>query len=53
MTRQSENLQPSLFEDDAPRVVFAAAEMVDLAALVEALLREIAIALANGETGDE
>jgi hypothetical protein len=27
--------------------------MVDLAALVEALLREIATALANAETGDE
>ena len=53
MPRQSKNLQPSLFEDEAPRVVLAAARMVDLAALVEALLREIATALANGETGDE
>jgi hypothetical protein len=53
MPRQSKNLQPSLFEDEAPRVVLAAAQMVDLAALVEALLREIATALANGETGDE
>ncbi len=53
MTRQSKKLQPSLFEDEAPRVVLAAAQMVDLAALVEALLREIATALANGETGDE
>jgi hypothetical protein len=53
MPRQSKKLQPSLFEDEAPRVVLAAAQMVDLAALVEALLREIATALANGETGDE
>ena len=53
MTRQSKNLQPSLLEDEAPRVVLAAAQMVDLAALVEVLLREIATALANGETGDE
>jgi hypothetical protein len=53
MTRHSKNLQPSLFEDEAPRVVLTAAQMVDLAALVEALLREIATALANGETGDE
>ncbi len=53
MTRQSKKLQPSLFEDEAPRVVLAAAQMVDLAALVEALLREIATALANGGTGDE
>ena len=34
-------------------VVLAAAQMVDLAALVEALLREIATAMANGEIGDE
>ena len=53
MPHQSKNLQPSLFEDEAPRVVLAAAPMGDLAALVEALLREIATALANGETGDE
>ena len=54
MSRQSKNLQPSLFEgDEAPRVVLAAAQMVDLAALVEALLREIATALANVESGDE
>jgi len=54
MTHQSKNLQPSLFEDNAPDVVvLAAALMIDLAALVEALLREIATALANGEIGDE
>ena len=53
MPRQSKNLQPSLFEDNAPEVVLAAALIVDLAALVEALLREIATALANGEIGDE
>jgi hypothetical protein len=53
MTHQSKNLQPSLFEDNAPGVMLAAALMIDLAALVEALLREIAIALANGEIGDE
>jgi hypothetical protein len=51
--RRSKNLQLSLFEDEAPRVVLAAAPMSDLAALVEALLREIATALANRETGDE
>ena len=53
MTRQSENIQPNLFEDEAPRVVLAAAQMADLATLVKALLREIAAALANGEIGDE
>ncbi len=54
MTHQSKNLQPSLFEDNAPDVVvLAAALMIDLPALVEALLREIATVLANGEICDE
>jgi hypothetical protein len=53
MPCQSKDLQPSLFEDKTPRVVLAAAPMGDLAALVEALLREIATALANVESGDE
>jgi hypothetical protein len=53
MTRQSKNLQPSLFERDAPRVELAAAQKVDLAALLEALLREIATALASGESGHD
>jgi hypothetical protein len=53
MPRQSKNFQLSLFEDEAPRVVLAAAPMGDLAALVEALLREIATALAYREAGDE
>jgi hypothetical protein len=53
MTHQSERLQPSLFDEEAPRVVLAAAQMVDLGALVEALLREIAAALATGEIRDE
>jgi len=53
MTRRPEKLQPSLFDEDACPVELAAAQMVDLAALVEALLREIAMALANVEIGDE
>jgi hypothetical protein len=53
MTRQSKNLQPSLFEDETPRAGLASAQMVNLAALLEALLREIATALVNGEIGDE
>jgi hypothetical protein len=53
MRRQSEDLQPSLFEEDAPRVELAAAQKVDLAALVEALLREIATALASREGGHD
>ena len=54
MSRQSKDLQPSLFAgNEAPRVVLAAAQMVEVAALVEALLREIATALANWEASDE
>jgi hypothetical protein len=53
MTRRSERLQPSLFDEDESPVELAAVQMVDLAALVEALLREIATALANAEFGDE
>ena len=54
MSRQSKDLQRSLIEaNEAPRVVLATAQMVDLAALVETLLREIATALANGEASDE
>jgi hypothetical protein len=54
MSRQSKDLQLRLFEgSEAPQVVLAPAQMVDLAALVEVLLREIATALANGEASDE
>jgi hypothetical protein len=53
MPHQTKNRQLSLFEDAAPRVVLAVAAMGDLAVLVEALLREIATALANWEAGDE
>ena len=54
MSCRSKDLQPSLFEgNEAPRVVLATAQTVDLAALVEVLLREIATALANGEASDE
>ena len=54
MSRQSKDLQLSLFEgNEAPRVVLATVQMVDLSASVETLLREIATALANGEASDE
>jgi len=56
MTRQSETYQRSLFEEYEPRVELPSAQMVDLKALVEALLREIAATLAgtaNGESGHE
>ena len=54
MPCRSKDLQLSLFEEDeTPHIVLATAQMVDLAALVEALLREIATALANEEASDE
>jgi hypothetical protein len=53
MARQSENLQPSLFEEDQPRIEVSSAQRADLAMLVEALLREIAITLASGELRDD
>ena len=54
MSRQSKELQLSLFAgNEAPRIVLATAQMVEVAALVETLLREIATALANWEASDE
>ena len=53
MTRQFENPQPSLFDEDEPPIELAPAEKIGLATLVKALLFEIATALANGETGDD
>lgn len=53
MLRQSTELQPSLFEDETPCVVLPAGLMGDLAALGEALLREIATTMSHGEIGDE
>jgi hypothetical protein len=54
MSRQSKDLQLSLFAgNEASRVVLATTQMVEVAALVETLLREIATALANWEASDE
>ena len=53
MKRQSQHLQRSLFDEDEPPVVLAAAQMSELATLVEALLLEIAAALANGGIADD
>lgn len=56
MMRASENLQPSLFDEETPRIELRPAQRVELAALVEALLREIAAALAtvaSDESSDE
>ena len=53
MQHLSNNLQLSLFDEEPSRIVLAATQMAHLTALVEALLCEIAAALANGGGGDE
>jgi hypothetical protein len=53
MKRQSQHLQRSLFDEDEAPVVLATAKMAELAKLIEALLFEIAAALATGELGDD
>jgi hypothetical protein len=56
MTHRSKNLQPNLFEAGPPRVELWPKQKAELAATVEALLREIAAALAKaarGESGDD
>ena len=54
MLHKSKDLQLSLFAgNEASRVVLATVQMVEVAALVETLLREIATALANWEASDE
>jgi hypothetical protein len=45
--------QPDLFEADEPHVVPPPAQKARLTTLVEALLLEIAAALAAGEAGDD
>ena len=47
MTRKSEHRQASLFDEETPLVKLCPACGVDLAGLVEALLREIAATLVN------
>jgi hypothetical protein len=53
MKRQFESPQPSLFEVGEPSVVLTRAQETELAMLVETLLREIAMALANGEIAND
>lgn len=53
MTRQLETPQLGLFAEDQSGVVLEPAQKVALTKLMQVLLREIATALANGESGDE
>ena len=52
MTRQNENLQRSLFDEERPRIELRPAQRAELATVVEALLREIAAALVNAKRGE-
>ena len=53
MKRKNASIQPDLFEQDEPRVLPDLSQKERLAILVEALLFEIAAALANEEVGDD
>ena len=53
MKRKDASIQPDLFEQDEPLVLPALSQKEQLATLVEALLLEIAAALASGEVGDD
>jgi len=53
MKRQFRHLQRRLFDEDEPPVVLPGAQMAELATLVEALLLEIAAALANGGVAND
>jgi hypothetical protein len=52
MAGKSENHQPSLFDEETARVEPTSAQRVELAGLVEALLREIAETLADVRNGE-
>ena len=52
MTRQCEDHQPSLFDNVTPSVELKPARRMELAAVLEALLREIATALASAKRGE-
>ena len=52
MAHKSENHQPSLFDEETPRVELSPAQRVELAGLVEALLCEIAATLVGGRNGE-
>jgi hypothetical protein len=49
----SESIQPGLFEQGQPEVKLSAPRRQQLSALIEALMIEIASALATGEVGND
>jgi hypothetical protein len=52
MTRENENLQRSLFDEERPRIELWPVQRAELATVVEALLREIAAVLVNAKHGE-
>jgi hypothetical protein len=52
MPHKSKSHQPSLFDEETPSVKPCPARRVELAGLVEALLREIAATLVNVRSGE-
>jgi hypothetical protein len=53
MKHKSVSIQPDLFEPEEPRALPSLIQKEQLARLVEALLIEIAVALAAREVGDD
>jgi hypothetical protein len=53
MKHKNANIQPDLFEQGEPRVLPALSQKEQLTTLVEALLFEIAAALASGKVVDD
>jgi len=53
MRHRSTSIQPDLFKQDESRILPPHSQKEQLATLVEALLREIAAALASREVGDD
>ena len=53
MKRKSASMQPDLFEQSRPSVLLVPFHKEQLAALVRALLLEIATALASGKCADD
>jgi len=53
MKHKSASIQPDLFEQEGPRALPPLLQKEQLATLVEALLLEIAAALAASEVGDD
>jgi hypothetical protein len=52
MAHKSENHQPSLFDEETPRMELSPVQRVELAGLVEALLCEIAATLVDVRNGE-